>query len=372
MDTKDLKAEVLRFAIEIGTDLVGVTTAEPFDRFLSELRAREESYQDRYAYRLETWQRMAQPRQVLPNAQAVLVLGFHYLPEETPQPPDSGKLGRIVAYGHLGILKRAGQMCAFLKQRGYQAKRGLHRKEAAIRAGLGSIGKHNLVINPEFGSWVAYQCIVTDAPLEADPPAAEDVCGECDACLKACPTGALYEPRRLDPRRCVTCLLTSRQVAPERWPALGSYILGCDICQECCPKNQRVKSKPGVESLLPDALGMYPSLRLLLELDEARFRREVIGCIQEKVMGNGLSARLLRQPAAAWVLAWVTKHLFRGKELLPETFVHASDNLKIYQRNALIAAGNLRCRELRDCVQRHLVDEHLKPYATWALERIGA
>jgi hypothetical protein len=89
-------------------------------------------------------------------------------------------------------------------------------------------------------------------------------------------------------------------------------------------------------------------------------------------MGNGLSARLLRQPAAAWVLAWVTKHLFRGKELLPETFVHASDNLKIYQRNALIAAGNLRCRELRDCVQRHLVDKHLKPYATWALERIGS
>ncbi len=49
MDTKDLKAEVLRFARDIGIDLVGVTSAEPFDRFLSELRAREESYRERYA-----------------------------------------------------------------------------------------------------------------------------------------------------------------------------------------------------------------------------------------------------------------------------------------------------------------------------------
>jgi epoxyqueuosine reductase QueG len=165
-------------------------------------------------------------------------------------------------------------------------------------------------------------------------------------------------------------LLTSRQVAPERWPALGSYILGCDACQEACPKNRGVKGKPGLESLLPASMGLYPSLRLLLELDEARFRREVIRPMQEKVMGNGWAAQLLRQPAISKALAWAVKHLLGGKELLPETFVHASDNLKIYQRNALIAAGNLQCRELRALVERHLVDEQLRPYAAWALERM--
>jgi epoxyqueuosine reductase QueG len=276
-----------------------------------------------------------------------------------------------VAYGHLGILKRARRMCAFLKQRGYQARMGLHRKEAAVRSGLGSVGKHNLVIHPQFGSWVAYQSMVTDAPLEADAPAAPDVCGACDLCLKACPTGALYEPRRLDPGRCVTCLLTSRQVAPEHRSALGSYILGCDRCQESCPRNHPVRAKSNLESMLPGDMGMYPSLRLLLELDEKRFRREVLGHLQEKVMGQGVLARLLCRPAASRMLTWALKHLFRGKEWLPETFVHASDNLKTYQRNALIAAGNRRCGTLRDCVQRHLADEQLRPYAAWALERMG-
>jgi len=371
MTANDLKSDVVRFARESGIDLVGVTTAEPFDRFLSELATRKEAYRDRYAYRLETWWRMGQPRQVLRGAKAVLVVGFSYLAEESPQPPASGKIGRIVAYGHEGILKRTRLLCAFLRSRGYRAKMGLHRKEAAVRAGLGVIGKHNLVINPEFGSWVAYQSIVTDAPLPPDEPATGEVCGQCDACLKACPTGALYEARRLDPRRCVTCMLTSRQVAPEHWPALGPYILGCDVCQEACPKNRGVKLKARLESLLSCNMGIYPSLQLLLDLDEIRFRREVIHPIQEKFLGNGWQARLLKQPAISKMLTWTVKHLLRGKELLPETFVHAADNLKIYQRNALIAAGNMRCRELRASIERHLPDEQLKPYAVWALEKIG-
>ena len=169
---QSLKAELRQFAIHIGLDLIGVTTPEPFDRFLSELESRKEFYRDRYQHRIETWRRMANPREVLPNARSVVVIGFHYLPEEKTQPPGCGKLGRIVAYGHLGILKRAREVCHFLKQRGCQAVMGAHRKEAAVRAGLGVIGKHNLIINPEFGSWVAYQSIVTDANLELDTPLA--------------------------------------------------------------------------------------------------------------------------------------------------------------------------------------------------------
>ena len=360
------------YAAEIGLDAVGITTPEPFDRFLSELSLREEAYRDRYAYRLDTWRRMADPRQVLPDARAVLVLGFHYLPPERPQPRACGKVGRIVAYGHLGILKRARLMAGFLKGLGYKAVMGAHRKEAAVRAGLGIVGRHNLVIHPEFGSWVAYQTLVTDAPLEAGEPCVRDTCGECRACLDACPTGALYEPRRVDPRRCVACLLTSREVPPGQRPALGSYILGCDACQEACPRNRGLKPKPAAESLLPAAIGMYPPLRLLLEMDEAEFQRTVIGPMQRKMTGDGLLARLGTVPAVRAAMTWCVKKFLRGRERLPETFVHASGNLNVYQRNALVAAGNLRCSELRDAAERCRTDETLKPYAEWAMERMNA
>ena len=369
---QSLKAELRQFAGGIGLDLIGVTTAEPFDRFLSELELRQDFYKPRFEHRLETWKRMATPREVLPSARSVVVIGFHYLPEDRLPPQGCGKLGRIVAYGHLGILTRAREMCAFLKRRGHRAVMGAHRKEAAIRAGLGVMGKNDLIINPEFGSWVAYQTILTDAFLAPDSPLRpSDVCGDCDLCLKACPTGALYEPRRLDPRRCVTAQLTSREIAADQREKIGCYILGCDACQEACPKNRGVKAKPKMESLLSDGIGMFPPLLLLLGMDEKRFQREIIGELQKKIMGGGLLARTLGLPLVSRVATWFTKRFLRGREALPETFVHASNNLSVYKRNAILAAGNLRCVDLREAVGRCLTDPELKPYAEWALDRIN-
>jgi epoxyqueuosine reductase QueG len=262
-------------------------------------------------------------------------------------------------------------MCQFFKQRGYQAVMGAHRKEAAVRAGLGVIGKHDLVINPEFGSWVAYQTIVTDAVLEPDTPLATlDVCNNCQLCLQACPTGALYQPRRLDPRRCVTAMLTSREIAPEQRPKIDSYILGCDACQEACPKNRGTQAKPNMESLLSESFGMFPPLQLLLEMDEKRFQREVIGELQKKIMGDGMQARILALPVVRGLVTWFIRKFLRGREALPETFVHASNNLNIYKRNAILAAGNLRCTSLREAVARCGATPELAPYVEWSLERM--
>lgn len=363
--------DIRRYATEIGLDLVGVTTPDPFDRYLRELESRKDAYAGRYAARLESWRRMADPRRVLPDARAVLVAGYAYLPAAGVQPAECGRVGRIVAYGHLGILTRARLLCAFLRKHGYAAVMGAHRKEAAVRAGLGMIGKHGLVINPTFGSWVAYQAIVTNAPLPPDAPCTEDVCGNCRQCLDACPTGALVEPHRLDPRRCVTCLLTSREIPSEWWPSLGTYILGCDACQEACPKNRAVPTKNYQESALPDGTGIHPPLRLLLDLDERRFQREMIGPLQSKLLGNGLAARLMALPGARAAVTWFVKTVLRGREQVPDTLVHASSNLAIYQRNALLAAGTLRSAELRPSVTRYLADAQTRPYAAWALERMG-
>jgi epoxyqueuosine reductase len=234
------------------------------------------------------------------------------------------------------------------------------------------MGKNDLIINPEFGSWVAYQTILTDAFLAPDSPLrTPDVCGDCDLCLKACPTGALYEPRRLDPRRCVTAQLTSREIVADQREKIGCYILGCDACQEACPKNRGVKAKPKMESLLSDEIGMFPPLRLLLGMDEKSFQREIIGELQKKVMGGGLLAQILGLPLVSRVVTWFIKRFLRGREALPETFVHASNNLSVYKRNAILAAGNLRCADLREAVERCLTDPELRPYAEWALDKIN-
>jgi epoxyqueuosine reductase len=70
----------------------------------------------------------------------------------------------------------------------------LSHKHVAAAAGLGWIGRSNLLVNPEFGSRIRLVTVLTDFPVEPDTPQTRD-CGDCRACLASCPAGAIKERR---------------------------------------------------------------------------------------------------------------------------------------------------------------------------------
>ncbi|HWJ02356.1 MAG TPA: 4Fe-4S binding protein [Verrucomicrobiae bacterium] len=76
-------------------------------------------------------------------------------------------------------------------------------RHAAVAAGLGVFGRHNIVIHPRFGSRVLFTAVLTDLVLEADPPAPADLCTECNACVDNCPAGALNEEGKTDVNKCL-------------------------------------------------------------------------------------------------------------------------------------------------------------------------
>ncbi len=67
-------------------------------------------------------------------------------------------------------------------------------KHAAQLAGLGTIGRHSLLITPDFGPRVRLACLLTEAPLEASPSLEKNYCLDCEACIRACPAQALQVP----------------------------------------------------------------------------------------------------------------------------------------------------------------------------------
>jgi len=69
-------------------------------------------------------------------------------------------------------------------------------KHAAEFAGLGTMGRHSLLITPEFGPRVRLACLLTEAPLETSPSRWKDYCIDCDACIRECPAQALEVPRQ--------------------------------------------------------------------------------------------------------------------------------------------------------------------------------
>ncbi len=66
-----------------------------------------------------------------------------------------------------------------------------HRK-LGVLAGLGWIGRNNLLVNEKFGSQFRLVSILTNMPLKVDGPSKKD-CGSCRLCVKICPSGAIHD-----------------------------------------------------------------------------------------------------------------------------------------------------------------------------------
>jgi len=111
--------------------------------------------------------------------------------------------------------------------------------ELGTRGGLGWRGKHTLLIDRTAGSYFFLGEIYTDLPL----PVGDRVgahCGRCEACIDACPTGAIVAPFRLDARRCISYLTIEHpgSIPMEFRSLIGNRIYGCDDCQLVCPWNR--------------------------------------------------------------------------------------------------------------------------------------
>lgn len=105
----------------------------------------------------------------------------------------------------------------------------LSHREIAWLAGLGWRGRNNLLVSPEFGTMIRFATVLTDAPLPR--PARERLetqCGDCTACIGACPVGAIDEdPARFDLDRC-----TAQLRRFSRDEKLNTMI--CGLCVKVC------------------------------------------------------------------------------------------------------------------------------------------
>lgn len=112
---------------------------------------------------------------------------------------------------------------------------------AALKAGLGLVRKNNFFYT-ESGSWVYLEAWLIDKELESiEIPKLKQCPEHCNLCIKSCPTSSLSQPYTMNRSSCISCLTTWEgwDLPNEKFnEQMGSWVFGCDVCQDVCPFNK--------------------------------------------------------------------------------------------------------------------------------------
>ena len=344
----ELRPLVNRLAHEVGFDLVAVTDADGFDADReTAMRRIDDGLMDGLPW--FTKARVARgtsPDELLPGARSIISLGLNYYPGSAPAPEQgSGLVARYAqARDYHRVMKRRMRRLVIalsehpalqqadeeLTARWYVDDGPMLDRAAAARAGLGWFGKNGNILNPTYGSWLLLGQIVTNLPLKPDAPLAK-TCGQCTRCIPACPTDAIVAPYVVDNRRCISYLTIEHRgsIPRELRPAMGTWVFGCDICQEVCPVNRKAKATSDPNFGRRDLTTL--DLIELLDMDETQFRQRFAGTPLMRAKRVGM------------------------------------------QRNACVALGNLGDATAEPALARALASEFplVRQHAAWALGRIG-
>ncbi len=180
------------------------------------------------------------PNDILEDAKSVVVLAIPLLKGAVKSAPSREYfLNYFVVNQELNRI--AVQLGRFLENEGYEAvaipashpfnvdeNRGdLSHRHAAVLAGIGCLGRNNLLITNNYGPRVRLVSIVTNAHLIGDEPLNENFCKGCEACIKFCPVNAL-ETGYTNKKKCVSHL---KKIGKE----LNINELICGVCVKVCP-----------------------------------------------------------------------------------------------------------------------------------------
>jgi epoxyqueuosine reductase len=246
----DITASVKSLAMAQGFARVGITSAGDVadgPRFTEWLRLGRHASMSYLARNVELRLR---PDRLVPGARSVICLAAEY-PSAGAEGGAGGGGGLVARYArgrdyHKVLKRRCHGLIDSIRRiepafggKAFVDSGPVLERSLAAAAGVGWIGRNCCLVAPGMGSYLLLCEIVCNLPLRPDGPLAEGGCTGCDACVRACPTGALTGDG-LDARRCVSYLTVEHRGAidPALWAGMGRRLVGCDACQEACPHNR--------------------------------------------------------------------------------------------------------------------------------------
>jgi epoxyqueuosine reductase len=309
-----------------------------------------------YLQRSDAIEKRRDPKKLLESVKTILVLAMPYQPSRQ----DAGTLNhpQIASYArgedyHLIIPAQLEKFaswletqikpaplecipleCIPLEYKIYTDSGPVLERSLAALAGLGWIGKNSCLIIPGQGSFFFLAEILLNLEFTPDAPALYDYCGTCRRCIDACPTRCIQSNKTIDSSKCISYLtIENKKGIPEELrEKIGSWVFGCDICQQVCPWNIRFSKQPA-----------HSFFQTLPQIENFGF--ETIQALDEPNFKKTFS----QSP--------ILRAKFRG-----------------LKRNTITAIGNSKNSNLRPTLRQIAAEEEdpmLLDHANWAMDRLA-
>lgn len=203
----------------------------------------------------------------LDGYKTIITLGLSYSSEHLSYEEGFGRLSRY-SYGtdyHMIMRNRLKMIEDKLKSLGIQTLSSvdtgfIDERWAGYVSGLGMLGKNQYLIHKKFGGHLYLATILIDFSIDKEFTVL-DSCGDCDLCVKACPTNALDGGFIQD--RCISETTQSKkELTDTEMGHINTLVYGCDICQRVCPKNEGINFTHNQE-FTPTGIEQVPLKKIL-------------------------------------------------------------------------------------------------------------
>lgn len=336
----NIKQYIIDKSKELNIDIIGFTNCEPFEH-LREYLVERNSLNLNTEFEEYDIDKRLDPRLTFPQCKSIISIGISYN-NDYDKKVDYRFKGIISksSWGidyHIVLRNRIENLIDEIKKvknfnyQYYVDTGPLIDREIARKSGIGYYGKNCSIINEEYGSFIFLGYILTDLEIEELSTPVESKCGDCDLCIKACPTGALESPYRVNPKKCISYLTQTKDNIPyDLREKMGNKIYGCDTCQKVCPKNNNIL-KPNHEEFIPYETEGYINIEKILYMSNKEFKEKY------------------GKMAGSW----------RGKNIL--------------RRNAIITLANNKDKNNIKLLLPLLEDSSpmIREYALWAIEKLN-
>lgn len=255
-----LKDKIKKYCDTLGLDTVGFIPCRPFDELTPYYRERVKKGLQNEFEAADIEQRI-NPCHYMPEAKTIISIAFPYNSQECYEDNGFSIYTKRLDY-HKVVAGYLEQISLFIGELGGKAQyyvdsNTLPERYIAYLAGIGFMGKNNMLITPQYGSYVFLGEIMTDLKISCEEQrkigdiAAYKECGECIKCLQECPTKAIHQGL-CNPNICLSYLTQKKDLTDKEINLLKGNVFGCDFCQLQCPYNkQGIKSPLTAFRILP-------------------------------------------------------------------------------------------------------------------------